>query len=327
MSLEPWWRLAIASVQAGAGVVWFTGGPGAVPAGVPPTGVPPTELDVAGAPMGGPLWCDACTVAAAAPSFVDDAVLGVMSGLPFDRHPAVLARDVTTLDVLSSGRAAVALRWEGTRERSSSSRDFSAVCAYLGEAIAVCRAVLQDEDPVFEGSYFRIAGAVNRPPPQRPDRLPLLVEAPKGIARRVDRDPGVSFLLRQAARGATAIGCADDPREIAAWRAYLVNGVAGLVRSDGKDAPSPLILCRAELGQDAAWSGRGTICSSAASAFAAGADGILVRLAAELTAELAAELPTDPVGGHRRGARRGPRTEVAARVAEQLSACFGPWLR
>ncbi|MGH9100014.1 MAG: hypothetical protein ACRDV8_07280, partial [Acidimicrobiales bacterium] len=77
-SLEPWWEMALASASAGAGVVWFTGGPA--------PGMPPGH---------GP-GCDACTIAAAAVTVVDTALLGVVSAVPADRHPAVLARDVTT---------------------------------------------------------------------------------------------------------------------------------------------------------------------------------------------------------------------------------------
>jgi alkanesulfonate monooxygenase SsuD/methylene tetrahydromethanopterin reductase-like flavin-dependent oxidoreductase (luciferase family) len=245
----------------------------------------------------------------------------VVSGLPFDRHPAVLARDVTTLDVLSSGRAAVTLRWAGTREYAGSSRDCSAVCAYLGEATAVCRAVLQDENPAFEGRYLRIAGAVNQPLPVRSDRLPLLVEIPNGIAGRADCDPGASFLVRQATAAATAIVCSDDPREIATWRARLANG---------KGATSPRIICRTSLGREAALSTRDTVCSSAvsasasaASAFAAGADGIIVRLSADLPAEISADLPA----GLYEGAQRSAYAGAAARVAEQISSCFDPWRR
>ncbi|MDA8315071.1 MAG: LLM class flavin-dependent oxidoreductase [Actinomycetota bacterium] len=309
--LESWWKLALACVKVGAGVVWVTGGPAASGRA--------REVAAAATSLTVPLWCDACTIAAGGLAFVDDGVLGVVSGLPGDRHPAVLARDVTTLDVLSGGRAAVVLRWVGTQEPAGSTCDLQAVCTYLGEAVAVCRAVLQDEDPVFEGRYLHIAGAVNRPPPSRTGGLPLLVDVPSGIPEPASRGPGVSYLLRQVAVGATAILCSDDPREIAMWRRLAVDR-AGMLMRDGGTGEMPRIFCRTSLeedGGDTPLAGRGGVATRAGAAHAAGADGIVVRLR----------------GDSPRGKRDGVDAAVvsdasdAERVAERLSSCFDPWRR
>ena len=310
-SLEPWWQLVLASVRAGAGVVWFTGGPAADgPAADRPAAIGRAPTIDAATPLARPLWCDACTLAAAALPLVDDAVLGVVSALPVDRHPAVLARDVTTLDVLSAGRAAVALRWDG-QVSVGPTRDRSAVCTYLGEAVAVCRAVLHDEDPLFEGRYLRIAGAVNRPPPSRPSGPPLLVEVPRGIVELVGRDSGVSFLVRQAAAGATAIVCSDDPREIAMWRAQVVDAVGTRLEPSGT-GQTPRIVCRTSFEEETPLTGRGNVCSRVEAAHAAGADGLVLRLRT-VSAE----------GGGRAG--DAADAADAARVSERLASCFDIW--
>ena len=307
-SLEPWWQLVLASVRAGAGVVWFTGGPAADrPAADRPAAIGRAPTIDAATPLARPLWCDACTLAAAALPLVDDAVLGVVSALPVDRHPAVLARDVTTLDVLSAGRAAVALRWDG-QVSVGPTRDRSAVCTYLGEAVAVCRAVLHDEDPLFEGRYLRIAGAVNRPPPSRPSGPPLLVEVPRGIVELVGRDSGVSFLVRQAAAGATAIVCSDDPREIAMWRAQVVDAVGTRLEPSGT-GQTPRIVCRTSFEEETPLTGRGNVCSRVEAAHAAGADGLVLRLRT-----------VSP----ERGGCVGDAADVA-RVSERLASCFDLW--
>ncbi|MDA8076063.1 MAG: LLM class flavin-dependent oxidoreductase [Actinomycetota bacterium] len=289
--------------------MWFTGGPLANGRA--------REVDVApsATSLDGPLWCEACTMAAAALALVDDGVLAVVSGLPGDRHPAVLARDVTTLDVLSGGRAAVVLRWVGTQEPAGATCDPQAVCAYLGEAVAVCRAVLQDENPAFEGRYLHIAGAVNRPPPSRPGGLALLVEVPSGIPEPVSRGPGVSFLLRQAAVDATAIVCSDDPREIAMWRGLVVDR-AGVPMREGGTGEIPRIFCRTSLEEEVPLGGRGGISSRVKAAHGAGADGIVVRLREGLP----------------QGVRNGAGAQVVdssdvEHVAERLASCFDPWRR
>lgn len=322
--LEPWWQLALASAKAGAGVVWFTGYPASSDrAREADTGTAAVFAAAAAATtVIRPLWCDACTIAAAALALVDDGLLGVVSGLPGDRHPAVLARDVTTLDVLSGGRSAVVLRWVGSPQPSGPTCDPQVVCTYLGEAVSICRAVLQDENPAFEGRFLRIAGAVNRPRPSRPGGLPLLVEVPSGIPEHVSRGLGASFLLDQAAAGVTAIVCSDDPREIAMWRELVVDRSRVRMREAGT-GEMPRIFCRTSLEEEMPLAGRGSVSSRAEVAHAAGADGIVVRLRGDLPRGMpngvgVAEAADSPgVAG----------SSDAERVAERIATCFSPWRR
>jgi alkanesulfonate monooxygenase SsuD/methylene tetrahydromethanopterin reductase-like flavin-dependent oxidoreductase (luciferase family) len=311
VSLEPWWHMALASVRAGAGVVWFTGGAAASQ---------PAGHGFAG------LACDACTIAAAAVTLEATALLGVVSTVPVDRHPAVLARDVTTLDVVSGGRAALLLRWAGAgvREEAPSGASgeppagLAAACAYLGEAVAVCRSVLEDEDPVFEGTYLHVAGAVNRPPPRRPGGPPLLVEVPAGAAGLARREAGPVFLLRQAASARAAIVCPDDPGEIASWRASVEDAVASRWTGGDRDEV-PAVVCRTTLRHP--WTARSTRTSTAVTeaairsrldaARAAGAGGVIVRVPSGRRGDEAFHLePAD-----------------AECIAGEVAECFEPWRR
>ena len=291
-SAAPWWGLATAAARAGAGLLWFTGGP-EVPA--------PDEASVA---------CDACTIAASALAVVDGLVHGVVSVLPWDRHPAVLARDVTTLDVLSSGRAALLLRWEdpvgtGTgggddRGRAGAGAERCAAWRYLAEACAVCRAVFEEDAPSFAGRYLHVAGAVNRPKPVRPGGPPVLVQVPSASVAQV-RSGAEGSALREVLRVAAAVVCGDDPRDVATLREVLEDARhapdAGR-REDGR----PMLVCRTG----------GLRPRRLEAARDAGAEGVIVSL--------------------------GPQTDDAGRAAQvaagdiseaedRLSRCFEPWRR
>jgi hypothetical protein len=321
VSLEPWWRLVLTSVEAGASVIWFTGGLASdVPSSDVPAVIDPfSGTDAAVPPLSRSLSCDACTLAAAVIPLlphVDDALLGVVSRLPVDRKPAVLIRDVTTLDVLSAGRAAVALRWS-CEVPGVPGRGHPTACTYLGEAIAVSRAMLRDEDPAFEGRYLRIAGAVNQPPPYRKGGLPLLVEVPHGMGVLVGRDPGASFLFREAVWGATAIICSDDPREVAIWRAQLTEAFGTSIESSGMGRV-PRIICRTSLEDGALFTSRGNVCSRVEAAHAAGADGLVVRLPA------ASAESRRRAGGAADVADAADAAQVE-RVLESLASCFDLW--
>ncbi len=96
------------------------------------------------------------------------------------RNPSVLAKIVTGVDVISHGRGVLTLR--------TGPEDDGTQPARLSEALEVCRAVLEDDEPVFAGRYFRLSGAVNRPRPAQPGGVPLVVTLDAG--RALDHDLG-----------------------------------------------------------------------------------------------------------------------------------------
>jgi F420-dependent oxidoreductase-like protein len=105
--------------------------------------------------------------------------LGTMvTGVTY-RNPALLAKEVTALDVLSGGRAVLGIgaAWfEG--EHTALGFEFPPVKERLDrleEALVICRAMFTEEAPTFEGRYYQIHGAINRPRPLHPGGPPILV--------------------------------------------------------------------------------------------------------------------------------------------------------
>jgi alkanesulfonate monooxygenase SsuD/methylene tetrahydromethanopterin reductase-like flavin-dependent oxidoreductase (luciferase family) len=107
------------------------------------------------------VYADGCTLAASLAPVVGSAHLGVMMGDHDHRHPSIGARDVTALDHVTGGRAALMLRYRG-RGR-------------LTEAATICRGLFTQDETTVEGSAFRTSGAVNRPRPVQTGGPPLVV--------------------------------------------------------------------------------------------------------------------------------------------------------
>ena len=111
------------------------------------------------------------------------------------RAPSVLAKIVTTIDVLSHGRSIITLGTSPSFDRVDVQR--------LAEAIRVCRAVLNDVDPEFVGSFYEIHGAINRPPPVHSGGIPIAVFVNS-------EGPSWSDALEVAARSADAVVVGGD---------------------------------------------------------------------------------------------------------------------
>jgi F420-dependent oxidoreductase-like protein len=107
------------------------------------------------------------------------ASLGTMvTGVTY-RNPAMLAKEVTTLDVISGGRAILGIgaAWNDD-EHTGYGFDFPAVgerMDRLDEALRICRAMFTEEAPSFAGRYYSIDAALNAPRPIRPSGVPILV--------------------------------------------------------------------------------------------------------------------------------------------------------
>jgi F420-dependent oxidoreductase-like protein len=104
--------------------------------------------------------------------------LGTMvTGVTY-RNPALLAKIVTTLDVISSGRAILGLgaAWNDD-EHAGYGYDFPPVkerMDRLEEALQICRAMFTEAAPTFDGRYYRIHEVQNNPKPIR-GRIPILI--------------------------------------------------------------------------------------------------------------------------------------------------------
>jgi alkanesulfonate monooxygenase SsuD/methylene tetrahydromethanopterin reductase-like flavin-dependent oxidoreductase (luciferase family) len=93
------------------------------------------------------------------------------------RHPAVLARQATSLDHASGGRFELGIGWGSVPEEligyGVSSAGARQRVARLGESLEVIRALWTGEPVTYEGEFFQLRDAQQRPAPTR--RIPILV--------------------------------------------------------------------------------------------------------------------------------------------------------
>src|SRR6202789_4255061 len=122
-------------------------------------------------PMGGPTvpMLDAYTLLGALAMRTSNVRLGTMvTGVTY-RNPDHLAKIVTTLDVLSAGRAILGIgaAWDDV-EHEGLGFDFPPAGVRLDrleEALQICRAMFTEDVPSFDGKYYRIHEARNIPRP------------------------------------------------------------------------------------------------------------------------------------------------------------------
>ena len=185
-------------------------------------------------PLGGPdrPMLEAYTLLGALAASTQRIELGAMvTGVTY-RHPAVLAKQVTTLDVLSRGRAILGLgaAWY-EEEHAGYGVPYPPVGERMDrmeEAAQICRLMFTEEAPSFEGRYYRIESARNVPRPVRPGGPPILIggSGPKRTLRAVARHAdacnihGGPDTIRQAVE-VIHRHCADagrDPSEVRVTR-------------------------------------------------------------------------------------------------------------
>jgi F420-dependent oxidoreductase-like protein len=107
------------------------------------------------------------------------------------RNPALLAKEVTTLDIISSGRAVLGIgaAWYDV-EHEGLGVDFPPVperMDRLEEAVQICRLMFTEERPTFEGRYYQIKEARNIPGPVQAGGPPIMIggSGPKRTLRAV----------------------------------------------------------------------------------------------------------------------------------------------
>jgi alkanesulfonate monooxygenase SsuD/methylene tetrahydromethanopterin reductase-like flavin-dependent oxidoreductase (luciferase family) len=93
------------------------------------------------------------------------------------RHPAVLARQATSLDHASAGRFEVGIGWGSVPAElttfGAGSTDAIERVSRLGESLAVLRALWSGEVVDYKGEHFTLVGAQQRPRPTRP--IPITI--------------------------------------------------------------------------------------------------------------------------------------------------------
>lgn len=95
------------------------------------------------------------------------------------RNPAILAKIVTTLDVISQGRALLGIgaAWFD-QEHHALGVEFPPVkerFERLEEALVICRAMFRGERPTIEGQHYQVHDAINSPAPIQPGGPPILI--------------------------------------------------------------------------------------------------------------------------------------------------------
>ena len=124
------------------------------------------------------------------------------------RHPGVLAKTVTTLDVLSGGRAELGIgaAWY-EREHNGLGVPFPPLSQrfeMLDEAIQVCLQMWSDHDGPFDGRHYQLAETLCRPRPVSSPRPRIMIGG--GGERKT---------LRLVAQYADACNFFGDPEEVA----------------------------------------------------------------------------------------------------------------
>jgi F420-dependent oxidoreductase-like protein len=93
------------------------------------------------------------------------------------RNPTLLAKTVTALDIVSSGRAQLGIGagWFEP-EHDALGFEFGTFTdrfEKLEEALQIILPMLRDERPTFAGKHYGVTSAINQPPPVR--RIPVLI--------------------------------------------------------------------------------------------------------------------------------------------------------
>jgi len=174
---------------------------------------------------------EACSALGALAMITDRPSLGALVADPFRRHPSTFAKQMTTVDVLTGGRAAL-----GIAPPAGPVRQFA-------EVLQVVRALFTVDAPTWGGRWYRLDGAANRPPPVRAGGCPILV-GPVDTAP----DPAGSYSGRRAGDVDGSGSPADGLGPAARW-------ADGVIFGGSADAVAPVVdrlfrYCR-QVGRDA----------------------------------------------------------------------------
>jgi len=209
---------------------------------------------------GGPAFpmFEAYTVLGALAAVTTSATLLTLASPVTFRSPGLLAKAVTTLDVISGGRAvlSVGVGWDAD-EHEAYGIEFPGAGERFGrleEELGICHALFRDEQATFGGRYYAVRDAWNSPRPVR-GSIPVLVAG-----------NGEKRTLALAARYGDACNVYGDPADVR--RKFEVLGRH--CEAAGRD-PAEITRTVAEFSPDL-----GTLAASARAMAAAGADGMIV---------------------------------------------------
>jgi F420-dependent oxidoreductase-like protein len=155
----------------------------------------------------------------------------LVSGVIY-RNPALVAKVVTTLDVISKGRAILGMgaAWND-QESGSMGFEFPSVkerMDRLEEAVQICRLMFTQDRASFEGRHYRIREVFNNPRPIQAGGPPIMIGG-----------GGEQRTLRLVAKYADACNLFGDPATVA----HKLEVLAGHCEAVGRD-PSAITITR-----------------------------------------------------------------------------------
>jgi alkanesulfonate monooxygenase SsuD/methylene tetrahydromethanopterin reductase-like flavin-dependent oxidoreductase (luciferase family) len=183
-----------------------------------------------------------CTLLGALAAVTSTVRLGAIVDVTH-RNPAIVAKQVTTLDLVSHGRAVLALR--------------AVDSARLHEAVRVARAMFRDDRVTVEGRHWSTKDAVNRPAAAQPGGPPIVVMGDAAVAARQADGVGLVGDRAEVQRQLTLVArhCGESGRDRASLSTlWLASGsdrpeaVAEAARAAGID---DLVLDLGDAGPDA----------------------------------------------------------------------------
>lgn len=167
--------------------------------------------------------------------------LGVLVTGNTYRHPAVLAKMATTVDVISGGRLdfGIGSGWFETEHAAFGIpfRTAAERCAMLDEALAAIRALWTQRTASFAGRYYTLADAIAEPKPVQQPHPPILIAA-----------SGEKRMLRIVARHADAWNSFGSPETFR----HKIAVLADHCRTEGRDVDriEKSVLLPASIGDD-----------------------------------------------------------------------------
>jgi probable F420-dependent oxidoreductase len=155
------------------------------------------------------------------------------------RHPTLVAKQVSTLDTLSGGRVrlGVGVGWQES-EYEALGESFRTRGARMDEAIRLLRACWSDAQIDFKGQHYRLTAIGMEPKPPQGGRLPIWIGGRSDRALRRVGELGDGWLGNQLADEASARAAIDTIHRhaAAAGRDPKSIGLQAMVASPPRDA-------------------------------------------------------------------------------------------
>ncbi len=175
-------------------------------------------------------WYEPITTLAAICPYLDKARIGTSIVNITYRNPVILAKELSTLDVLSGGRLTIGLGqgWYG-KEFETCGVDMRERGRRFDESVRLLKVLLSEENASFDGRFWKLDGVTITPRPMQKPHPPLIL----GGGGRGQPDLQTEKVFRRIARLGDGWICrtATPPREIAS-QARLIEKY---LKEEGRD--------------------------------------------------------------------------------------------